>query len=666
MKIDYKIVDRVIYVYLIVVLVGASHPSISEILRGFIGATLLFLLPYVIGRFLMEVTNCNSSCLLGLQSDFIIDFMFCWFFGSASLFILAIFLSLIGFFSIFNLTVIILMTVLVSLVINFLKKGLALRDIDLSWREFILLILIMSIGWIATLVYRLDSPFPYQPNWDMFQDLYIAGRICEFGEFHIQPQEYAPYYYSRIGTTMFDLLLALSAYWSHSEQLSIYWCGPFLYNSIYGLLLYLWVKRVTGRTLPALITAFVSVFIFEYNPVGLMQIRQDRLLVLAFPYLMVLVDNYVSKTRNLKNLIAITSIYAAAILLHPYTGSFIAAILTLFLLTDMSEEKIKRIIYGLLPAIAVLVVVMVKFQMISLASLFVLDLTGSVGLPPASESFRLKLMETWYSPLVFGIFLAGLLVSSYHIRDNLRRYCFLASLLLILYYSPIIGISRVALFIHPFIAFFAVLSIEFLARGLSEALKLNDVGRKRIFNIIIVFFLVLSLPMLIASSQRCFEKTKSMATGFIKTSFTEYELEMSLWIKENTPRDALLVSDLITQEIIMGLSLRESFGKKYFFPGPSLELLEALKSNDTRNIAETIYDILPPEVRNRKVYLIVSGRLEKWLESENPNAGIWGPKSLEDLSLVTLLMNSPYFRLVHSIDNKIFLFEVKKVSSDSC
>jgi hypothetical protein len=132
---------------------------------------------------------------------------------------------------------------------------------------------------------------------------------------------------------------------------------------------------------------------------------------------------------------------------------------------------------------------------------------------------------------------------------------------------------------------------------------------------------------------------------------------MAKWIKENTPKDSVFISDPETQNIIGSLSNRETIRGPY----PNLNEEEAMYKGFSANSSKESKRIFCEISKSNNTYIIVSGRISKWIarDKREPTWKVWMPQDFEKFSSFDNFFSESYFENVHNEENQIYVFKVK-------
>lgn len=233
-------------------------------------------------------------------------------------------------------------------------------------------------------------------------------------------------------------------------------------------------------------------------------------------------------------------------------------------------------------------------------------------------------------------------------------------LTLTLYLLPIPDIVRVGAALSPFIIYFIVSGVEDVVSKISK----RD---RRLQVIATAFVLVVIIPSLFSPFVTYVNTKASLLQGAASSSqlslVTDYEYRMGLWIRANTPKNAVIVSDPETMYIMAGISGRP-------LPISLGMVMEDLQISDLVRINWIKFGLLVTENASEAAFyanllgedtlIVISGRTEKWLSSVQ---FVSEPHDFGSATrfLSKFLDTEGHFRLLHSIDEKIYIFGPKDV-----
>lgn len=660
-------------IFLFAVLITTNTFSIPEIVKGFLSASVFFFLPFITGVTLSEWIIKKYQ----INYDFFFMSIFYWSLGSLFIWILSLLMSLLNLFSLYGVILILCLLLIINLK-DFHKSLFSNLDFDLNLKNISILTGLGLYGILAAIFIRSRSPFPFQVNWDMFQDLFIIGRISEFNQLLVLSNDYAKYAYYRFSPSFFKLLVSLATEWASSNPLSVFWTAPYIQASLYSVFIYLFTYYFSKNQLLSIFSALIGTFLFESKlPLGLLaKFDDDRLIALVFPYLIVSVDRYlvsegIAHLKKRKNIIFWGVILTTSFLIHPYVTLFLLCFILLHIfLKKIYPNHIRYIRY--LPLIIVLFIFLLKYGNFSLLNYYKFNIFVASKVYVPSEVVRFQKLELWYTPLFLYATFFSILLCIFVKRFLYSNYAILSihcSVLFLLFFLPT-NSSRIALFIHLFVAFFSAMlisiMIDLFSRINFRREKTNSIltveKRNKLFRMFLSLIIFILLIPQIASPISSALDSWSYKTNLngIATSFTDYELRMGEWIRENTLSNSFILSDPITMQIIRGISYRESFGRVYMrFDNNSQILIEAIKTDDPATTNKLLLSLVSDDYfKDRKIYIVLSGRFAEWME--NPSVFPWQPASHIDSHIINKFNDPEYFKLVYEVDEKIYLYEVLK------
>ena len=155
----------------------------------------------------------------------------------------------------------------------------------------------------------------------------------------------------------------------------------------------------------------------------------------------------------------------------------------------------------------------------------------------------------------------------------------------------------------------------------------------------------------------------------------DYEYEVALWIKENTPLNTIIISDPISMEILS--SLADRFPLALISMGnPSrpedsvrldmvLRILKANKDSDVHALlselkrmgitTEEFYRSFRP-IEGMSFIILISSRTSIWMDMDGKNPIVYfNERSVQDRHVSTFI-NSGTFKLVYELRDLVYVF----------
>jgi hypothetical protein len=156
-----------------------------------------------------------------------------------------------------------------------------------------------------------------------------------------------------------------------------------------------------------------------------------------------------------------------------------------------------------------------------------------------------------------------------------------------------------------------------------------------------------------------------------------YEYEAALWIKKNTPRSTIIISDPVTMDLLSALSDRIPLA--HIFMGRPvrpqdkegvnivLKLLKSEKDIDVYNYLTKIgqigvsggefYRSFEP-LKNMSFIIVITPRTVKWLESNGRQPIVYLSQDEHKISgnIISVFAESDLFEKIFNLDNVLYIF----------
>lgn len=596
----------------------------------------------------------------------IVQFAVAWLSGVLILYVASTVVWALGLFSMFFLLSITLLFVGIAVVRSLLavrhEAGTFLAGVVDGIKEspFVPLVIVSSVGALM-IVIRVFSPPPFQFGWDMFLHSYVSNLMEEQSLFYPLPSGFSNSFTVDPYTTSFHLVLTVVAFLGNGDVLLLFWIGPVFNLLIFATGIAFVARRLQFGTVLIIGAVVFGVAFQEWNKGSSLVYFAPASLITAFTPIVIGLQLGHTKLNR------IWSVHFASlsiILLHFFLGATLVAIAysipVISRILRKTRIRPQALSIGLIAlASLVILIPMVGWEAFNAAFRSVTNLL----VPYESVFWRVRLgwkiealTVVYYSLPLLGAGLGGVLlmetrklVAGGGAHGN-HRSSFLSFLLLgglLVYFIELEQTSRFLFLVRPGL----VLMASFFCLELAKGMHLK---RHRLITtgIITLILLSASFPaMTFMNRQRWDGDTDGIATSFI-----DYEMEMGLWIGDNLPQDILLVSDPRSQSMLLPFAMRETlFGHEMSLEDQSF-LRGALLSDSSENASGLIREIVESNGYHlNATYLVVSGRTLFWAQSNQIH--IYRPKAITDPSMLEHL-ESPYFFMLHSIENKIFLYSL--------
>lgn len=643
-------------VYLVIVVVVTQILSLPQILLGFLSLPLLIIIPYRVG---LAVTFMLEKLHIGFHySSKLFDVFLQWCLGVLILFFVTATLS---YFSLFDVRwLIVFVFVMVSISIpsfSSLTKCYSRSDLDP------LVYLVLVNGFMVMLILRFYSfPPPFQPGWDIFAEMSMCNKICYNNFFSVNTVDYSATFRFDFKSPVFPLIEGVVSLLLGVDFLTLCWTLPFMMVPLFGVFIYTMTMKMTGNKVASSLAGTFAVWTGDFSRPSQILPQQTAIAVVMIPLVIAIVwQEY--KKQEMNTFPKLIVIFATIILFH-YILGFLLLILLLVSLIFL-ERSNKRPINSLAVIISITsaLFAMLIFQgiinipTIEWDPLFILTGYKGYNIKP-SESYT-RILEG-LTPFLLTLTLITLVqqnlrgwLSKTSNKKGIRWAVWVFSGLLLLYALPIANTHRIFPLIQILAALLAAITIETVIKSVKPG------WTSTIATVLIVILMIpfLSTPIL-SFIQRAQSKTD--IPGNI-SSFSDYELAMANWLKENTEENTLLISDPTTQLISEALSRRPSLTGMYMDSETANLLKQAIISPSDFISYALIREIIPPN--NNQQILLISGRTIEWAKRKT-NEPIYYPLKMKEqyYAYLNKFNQSYFFTILNEIQNQIYAIKIHNVT----
>jgi len=353
-----------------------------------------------------------------------------------------------------------------------------------------------------------------------------------------------------------------------------------------------------------------------------------------------------------------------------------------FLITKFSDLTNIGFFLRLAILIAIFYVILVRLHFVP--SYF--DISFLIPLKsPYSATFKFNDLIQGNSLLVLFLFAIGSGIIFLQKKQAYLKILALSWMLLFIYLLPIPWTYRIFKELNLFMAFVIAFPLYFLVKrllryfaGKSRFQTANSsvIALAEVRAITIMIIATLLLPIL---AQPIYDRFSFYCEFFpqvgIQSQMTYEEWEAALWIREEIPKDYILVSDYFTCWVLTPLSnkvwaIEKSMEPPENIPNLLLELayikhriFQAKSSKDAYEAIKKIKPIFVEELYVRylgsgrendyKYVIIISKRTAKWVELHDSYYGfVWYfPRTEEEMSrILKIFQDESYFKLVYKND----------------
>ncbi len=542
---------------------------------------------------------------------------------------------------------------------NFRKplKSLSINNILIPTSLFIFAFMVFFLIW------KQNSPFPLQLNWDIYEHITLVNQML-LGNFSVIPSKLSDTFTFDGYTTLFHSLLLTTQIPFNNNLINTYWFLEFFHYYSILIASFILFKNIKNSFGFAFFAAILTGLIFESSIVytNLFLIPQTfttLLFIIIFSYVYgkkpVLFNihrhKFSLKTIKTTELILFILSLVTMLISHFVIGSFgLGLIFLTIILQSLPVSFLKRISQL---SVGLLIIVII-------ASLFVnIPLTGreEASYFSLSPTKKLSLFTDWYGLLFIPLFFGGL-ISSY--KESGKFHKFESYILVIL---SLIALSVSIAPLSYFTKFFVI------ARTLINSLcflflyEAISVFKKSKYLFFIIFIAIFFLTFLISQLNY-----KNIIVYKNYASHISYQdIEAASWLTTHTKPNDLIISDPATQYVLEAISGTNSQGGAYMDDN-SRKLLISLEqeTNPTLYISKLrqIQDLFPENNLGNQKYFILSGRYISWQKLPDDQQrsffyNIWSPKDL-DPNLpenIDRVFNSDQFELVYQ-NNQIRIYKI--------
>ncbi len=721
---------------------------ISDLIKTFLALPAFLIIPYQFGRSIIYTLNLNKNIN---SFDVVSRFIILWIFGVYTILILT---QMIWFLirSAMFICIAILVAIATPNIVKFtlfknIKKSFNHRYLKISDHSDSILITFIIIVFSITplLIYKSIQPYPLHGSHSYFNFNKETLEFINGESFNIAlRQAYFP---------IQQLLVGLLSVVYNFDPFSIYYSLPFLFYITYAFGLYAFSYQVLRNKYVSLLSAFVGLwlmhsifykyiymtvprswlhamspwliylvqknilrentkdkFSFGYTILSILAVAivtffirvsinpfRIYLHILFFSFMFILFIYLLKKNKKIFLTILITIFI---ILLHTYEG----CLLLIMIIAYITFFYIYRVLFisNKIKNISKILIVTIVFIFISSQSLGLLTFNDNFVISKylfgekwtgsqADVNFNMKYerMVEANTYLMFIFFFLSILLGLIKIEIVPISLANLVGMFI--YFLPE-GFTQRASYLLPFFPIVLSYGIFYII----NILKINK-NNKILSSIILFVILIIFLPSIFTPFYNEIKYYYSRNT--YKSVFEKYEYDTAVWIKNNLPKDTLVLSDPFTTQIIVGVSDRYSyiahrwkFEKEYYIE--DLERIRSLKykfflsnnstesfifAHNLRNLLSVNYSIktlyylhnnteyiIGPVNKispNATIIVVISPRTSKWLEQR----GYFGyfdkisPRESVNLSLFKSILDNKYFELIKIVDNKVYIFRVKEI-----
>jgi hypothetical protein len=428
---------------------------------------------------------------------------------------------------------------------------------------------------------------------------------------------------------------------------------------------------------------FLSVLIFFTMHSMLHPEIVNRKLMIIPAFLSLGVSLFIGFFNKVNGLIWFTvSIFMTAFpIIHIFEGAYYITLAYAFgifmLISSMHPNLVKKITYVVSIIVPFILYGIINgvFEIPQIP--FPIEAPNYYGFEYQPKFFYDELIN-FISHTVFYAMIVGMVFAL--IKKHSESYLWNASLLVTflvfaIYFLPIPDIIRISAALAPFVPLYVAYGVEsfvdvinetILARFLKEKYVSKIIGKSFLCYFILALILFSATnPFLNYIGSKMFKPEG--ANSYYLSLVADYEYKVAVWIRNNLPKDAIIISDPETMYIIAGIS-----GRK--LPIAIGMLVQDLQIPDLVKlywIRFNIINMTEPEktafyarILGKQPVIVISCRTIKWLDSiqfvQQPcYFNISGTNVIKKF-----LKEDKLFKLLYKVDDRIYVFTLQNVSYD--
>jgi len=657
--------------------------TLPEVLSAILGIFWLLYVPFGIGNlFIMIPIKSIKGLSNYLQSIKIANILIEWFIG--------LFLVLLLTFAINQLSMASILgpILLFAAAVSFhLKSPSSKIESKFFLNRSIVIILIIGsiLGFSFGAYIRSLSPYPLTVGFDLFAHMHVAKSVLN-GPIDTNTVVYLP---------TFDILIGLGSTTFKADVIGLFWIGPILLFSLFGIALYAMSYWITKNHICAFIGSFIGLSVTEMGLVpNLPHFYPASFVMCIFPLTFVIVDIIWKKPSKDKKLPIILTviIFSGLIVIHYDLGLVASSILLLYLiiLYYTSKKDLVLLILRLITICVGIITLMyfwgyIHFQ-IQIQHIFnqshLIDNTYLYDM-------RTKLMylSQFYSTKVLSFSILGLVALSLFTEKRAVIMGFIALVLLVVDFQQIAIIDRILSLERPLLSFAAAVLLMMpsliifkrfrsaypihvdsdskilsthknLGESISDKLRIITLSSQitRLNLVYGIAITILLLPTLVIPYKTYLEPFYQHGDTF--SNFDSQELAAAKWIEKNTPKNYLVFSDPFTAFEMRGLAFRQNIDAI----GWNLTIAKLVKSVMTSENASEAYNKIVSN-NGKNLMIIVTPRTSQWLKVNDLNSAANRTNYFLDFPIEKFVsfrgfnkfFNTEYFNLEYH-SNNIFVF----------
>ena len=485
----------------------------------------------------------------------------------------------------------------------------------IHWQNtFIALALGIFTAFVYFFVWKRNTPYPLQLNWDIYEHITLANLISS-GKLSFLATRISDTFTLNSYSLLFGILLSLPKILFQRGLLGIYWGIEYWHYLLTAVAAFILAKKVFNNNWLAFLAAIISSLVFESVVVySTLFLIPQTLVALITVFVAAQIKEY--KWPIL--LIAGTVI----LLIHYVVGVLcllILAALYLSLRISFSKRRINLVILA-----------SILFSLILIVS----NLFVSWSLPGREEAshFNFQLLPKigflidWYGIFLFAFGLIGAIKIVKSGTYSQKILLCLALIVLGIAFAPFSYFLKFYVLGHYFWSLIIALGIWVLICNLPSMLKFAAIT-----------FVTFILLVTFYKNQLVYKEPLNFKS--YETQISCSEIQAGNWLAlQNKDGKAFIISDPATQYILEAVSGVNSQGGMYMDLG-ARRILESINGyydiNTIVNKLVNIKDLVTEKPNPKETFFVVGGRYFAWQRLPNSQKdstfyNIWSPKELTE------------------------------------
>ena len=595
----------------------------------FFASLSFYFIPYLTGRFFTK--KIVQAWIMGAFIWFILYFLL------AEILVL---LKIDGFSGLIRFLAIVIST---FSLIDFLNSYRVKKPkINLS-KDLIHLFLLSFASLVYFLIWKRNTPYPLQLDWDMYEHITLAN-IISSGNLSFLTTKISDTFTINSYSPFFEILLSLPKIVFQRGLIGIYWWLEYWHFILTVLASFLIAKKFFQDKWIAIFCAIISTLVFE-------SLIAYSSLFLIPQTLVALITVFVFKDiKEYKPFFLLISCLII-LLMHYFVGALSLVVLALGFNGSSYRFKSKHLNLGIFIATLIMIIFLAlnlktSWQVLGIeeARHFTFSLWQKIGF-----------LVDWYGISLFIFAVLGYMGILKKGNQYQKLLLIIALLIFGLSLAPFSYFLKLYVLGGYFVDLILALGIWLLIRNLSTVLK-----------VVSLTFLTFVFIITFYKNQLVYKQPLHFKSFETQISFEE--IEAGKWLKLHSNGNQFLISDPSLQYVLEAESGVNTQGGAYMSLTTREALMEINGSRDPEFIKSkilSIKDLIPSENKpGRKTLFVVGGRYFAWQmlsrgEKESTFNNIWSPKLIkdEDRAYIDFLSHTKEFKMIYKND-ELVIFEV--------